>query len=66
MTIGHDSHTAVERRWFLEFESDGAPYVWRGFAFSEQEAERKARTFLRTERGTFNSETARLVACLES
>lgn len=56
---------ATLRGWFLEFESDGRPYVWNGLAYSEKGAENLARHCLAVEDPTFHERRARLVACIE-
>lgn len=53
------------RGWWLEFDSEGTPYSWRGNAASEKAAEQAARDELAHRSESFNRSEARLVACLE-
>lgn len=53
------------RGWWLEFDSDGDPYTWRGNAPSERDAEQTARDELGRRDPSFDRVRARLTACLE-
>ncbi len=52
------------RRWHLEFDCDGAPFVWDGAAEHEQEAVALGRKAIYWD-GRYNEESARVAICLE-
>lgn len=53
-----------QRRWHLEFDCEGAVFVWDGPANSEREAIALGQKALHWD-GRYNIETARLAICLE-
>ena len=52
------------RRWHIEFDCDGPPFIWDGAAEHEEEALALARKALYWD-GRYNVETARVAICLE-
>jgi len=63
--VALSSRTVQMRGWWLEFESKGSPFVWRGDAVSEHAAERLARLELARDHADFDMAAARLTVCLE-
>lgn len=56
--------SVTARRWRLEFDCEGAPFVWTGAADSEAEAVSLGRLAIYMD-GRFNQDTARPVVCIE-
>ena len=54
----------MQRRWHIEFDCDGAPFVWDGAADHEEEALALARKALYWD-GRHDVKTARVAICLE-
>lgn len=56
--------TMMRRRWRLEFNCDGAPFLWTGAADSEAEAQSLGRMAIYMD-GRYDQDRAQLVACFE-
>lgn len=54
----------MRRRWHLEFDCAGAPFVWEGAADSEAEAIALGRLAMYSD-GRFDHRAARVSICLE-
>lgn len=62
--IAHRALLGMQRRWHIEFDCDGAPFVWDGAADSEPEAIALAQKAIYFD-GRYSIETARVAICLE-
>lgn len=62
--VSREALGIMRRRWRLEFNCDGAPFLWTGAADSETEAQSLGRMAIYMD-GRYNQDTAQLTVCVE-
>lgn len=62
--VAAEALKGMRRRWHLEFDCEGAPFIWDGAADHEEEALALGRKAIYWD-GRYNVETARVAICLE-
>ena len=62
--VVRDALQDMQRRWHIEFDAEGATFIWDGAAGSEKEAVALAWKAIYWD-GSYDVEKARIVICLE-